>query len=95
MEKMVIHTFLVSIIWGFWPKIHTFSLLTYVGAFQGPFSTSTVREALGMKAGLKKDTADIARAWSKSRSAAELLAAGAVVVKFTKMFKSIVATMLK
>jgi hypothetical protein len=28
MEKIDIHTFLVSIIWGVWPKIHTFSLLT-------------------------------------------------------------------
>jgi hypothetical protein len=39
MEKMDIHTFLVSIIWGVWPKIHTFSLLTYVGAFQGLIQT--------------------------------------------------------
>jgi hypothetical protein len=36
LENMVIHKFLVSIIWGFWPKIHKFSLLTYIGAFQGP-----------------------------------------------------------
>jgi hypothetical protein len=38
-QKIAIHTLFMSMIWNFEPEIHTFSLLTYIGAFLGPLNS--------------------------------------------------------